>query len=146
MAGFIFLAFLVFVIVFIVYVVKKGRRNKRSACKKCKATYTANDIDIRASDLKFRKKKHEETVGNVKFTRWETIFYRDVLCTCTCSKCGTSDLFIKSIDVYSSDDTYSQNTAEEYAHLKDKVRNLFNKEVFQDKEFSIVHSDFEDFN
>lgn len=143
---FIFLAALIAVIIFIVSAVKKGIRKKRSTCPKCQTVYTyPDDIEILASNLKFRKKEHKESVGNATISRWETIFYRDVVFNCKCSKCGEINVFLKSIDVYSSDDTYSQSTAEEYDELKSKAKRLFNEEIFKDKEIQIKHTDYENF-
>ncbi len=116
-----------------VSVIKSMARKSRSKCSKCGAKYVyGKDITASIGNLQWERKTKKEQKGDYVYEIEYKVFYRMVSFTCICPSCKKAKVFSKRFDLYRNDSNYSQSHAQEMSLLNEKIRDYFDKSVFEE--------------
>ena len=132
--------FAIVALIVLIVMIRKAMKSKRSKCPNCKAQYSfPDDFEIIAGELKWRKEKKTEEKGDFKYEIEYRVYYRTVTFDFKCSKCGHAHWFNRTSDLYRSDSDYSQSHEEEVDLLMFKIKEDFDKSVFEGKTIRIAN-------
>ena len=120
-------------------------------CEKCDEKFNSNNLLIKISDLKWEQKeqkKQKTTRGNfdvvggrnyTEITRYK-IYFRLVVFTFKCPKCGALKNWSTRYDLYDGRCGHSQSNAEEIRLLKSKIAKTLGEELWNNGSVEMIIS------
>ena len=126
-------------------------RRSPKKCSSCGEKYTSKNLLIPVSDLKWeqKEKREEKTtrgaldavggINYIQFTRYK-IYYRRVIFSFKCPKCGTVKNWATRYDLYDGRCGHSQSGAEELRILKKKISKTLGPDLWNNGAVKMVVS------